>query len=96
MNCLPIDQRDEQHPITKIWLPYAVQDMALFLATLTFAEVHLEIISGNYKSLKALHHKCDSIKAINTKLADREQALSNESIGAVAMLAAMEVCHHDS
>ena len=36
-------------------------------------------------------HKCDSIKAVNAMLRDRECALSNEAIGAVAMLAAIEV-----
>ena len=93
LNCLPVDERKVQNPLTKIWLPYALQDSTLFLATLTFAEVHLEILSGNYKSHRALLHKGASIKAVNAKLGDREQALSNETIGAVAMLAAMEVCH---
>ena len=93
LNCLPVDQRKGQNPLTQMWLPYALQDSTLFIATLTFAEVHLEILSGNYKSQRALLHKGDSIKAINARLGDREQALSNETIGAVAMLAAMEVCH---
>ncbi len=95
-NCLPVDQRKGQIPLTKTWLPYALQDPTLFLATLTFAEVHLEILSGNYKGHKALLHKCDSIKAVNAKLGDREHALSDETIGAVAMLAAMEVCPKQS
>ena len=69
-----------------------MQDPTLFLATLTFAELHLEILSGNNKSRTFLLHKGDSIKAVNGKLGDREHALSNEAIGAVAMLAAMEVC----
>ena len=92
LNCLPVGERKAQNPLTKIWLPYALQDLTLFLATLTFAEVHLEILSGSYKSHRALLHKGASIKAVNAKLGDREQALSNETIGAVAMLAAMEVC----
>ena len=92
-DCLPIDQRKVQNPLTKIWLPYALQDPTLFLATLTFAAVHLEIMSGNYQSPRTLFHKGDSIRALNAKLGNREHALSNEAIGAVAMLAAIEVCH---
>ena len=93
LNCLPVDECKGQNPLTKLWLPYALQDTTLFLATLTFAEVHLEIMSGNYRSQRALLHKGDSIKAVNARLGDREHALSNETIGAVAMLAAIEVCH---
>ena len=93
-NCLPIGQRKGQNPLTKIWLPYALQDSTLFLATLNFAAVHLEIVSGKYNSQRALLHKNHSIRAVNAKLRNREHALSNETIGAVAMLAAIEVCHH--
>ena len=93
LTCLPVGRDTSQSPLTRIWLPYALQDPMLFLATLTFAEVHLEILSGNYKSPKWLLHKGDSIKAVNARLGDRERALSNETIGSVAMLAAMEVSH---
>lgn len=95
LNCLPINEHKGQNPLTKLWLAYALQDTTLFLATLTFAEVHLDIILGKYKSQRALLHKCDSIKAVNARLGDRENALSDETIGAVAMLAAIEVCHAD-
>lgn len=91
-NCLLLDQPAGQNPL-KIWLPYALQDATLFLATLTFAEVHLEIMFGNYRSQKILVHKGDTINAVNTKLEDSKHAFSNETIGAVAMLAAMEVNH---
>ena len=91
LHCIPVDQRRGQNAVTKIWLPYALQDVTLFLATLTFAEVLLDIMSGNYRSEKSLLRKTDLIKAVNIKLRDREHVLSNETIGAVAMLAAMEV-----
>lgn len=93
LNCLPVDQGSGENPLTKIWLPYALQDSTLFMATVTLAVAHLEILSGNYESPRTLLHKGDSIKAVNAKLGDCEHALSNETIGAVAMLAAMEVCH---
>lgn len=93
INCLPVDHGNGENPLTKIWLPYALQDPTLFIATLTFAVAHLEILSGKYKSPRTLCHKGKSIKAVNAKLRHREHALSNETIGAVAMLAAMEVCH---
>lgn len=95
LNCQPINEHKSQNPLTKLWLAYALQDTTLFLATLTFAEVHLDIILGKYKSQRALLHKCDSIKAVNARLGDLEYALSDETIGAVAMLAAIEVCHVD-
>ena len=92
INCLPVDHGISENPLTKIWLPYALQDSTLFLATLTFAVAHLEILSGNYKSPTTLLNKGKSIKAVNAKLMDSEHALSNETVGSVAMLAAMEVC----
>ena len=91
LNCVPVDQGRGQTPLTKDWLPYAFQDSTLFLATMTFAEVHLGILSGNHRSESTLAHKCDSIKAVNAMLRDHAHALSNEAIGAVAMLAAIEV-----
>ena len=93
LNCLPIDQHKAQNPFTKTWLPYALQDSTLFQATLNFAEVHLDVMSGNYNSQRAISYKGQSIRAVNAKLRDDEHALSNETIGAVAMLAAIEVCH---
>lgn len=90
LSCLPVDQGKDQNPLTKIWLPYALQDSTLLLTTLTFAQAHLEILSGDCKSQRILLRKGDSIKAVNAKLGDREHALSNETIGSVAMLAAME------
>lgn len=93
INSLPVDHGIGENPLTKIWLPYALQDSTLFLTTLTFAVAHLEILSGNYESLKTLVNKGKAIKAVNAKLHDREHALSNETIGAVAMLAALEVWH---
>ena len=92
-NCLHVDQRKDQNPLTKIWLPYALQDSTLFLATLNFAEVHLEILSRKCNSPRVLLHKGHSIRAVNARLMDRKHALSNETIGAVAMLAAIEVSH---
>ena len=59
---------------------------------MTFSETHLGVLLGNYKNQRALRHKNDLIKAVNAKLGDRKHASSNESIGAVAMLAATEVC----
>ena len=93
LSCLPIDQHKSQNPITKMWLSYALQDSTLFQATLNFAEVHLDVLSGNYNSQRAIVYKDQSIRAVNAKLRDAEHALSNETIGAVAMLAAIEVCH---
>ena len=83
-----------ENPLTKIWLPQALQEPALFLATLSFAAVHIEALSGfsgSPTSLQTLRQKGEAIKCIDAKLRDSSEALSNGTIGAVSMLAAAEV-----
>ena len=80
--------------MTQMWLPYAMQEPACFLATLNFAAVHIEAVTGNYKKssrLRFLRQKGKIIKSIDAKIQDPTEALSNSTIGAVAMLAAAEV-----
>ena len=83
-----------ENPLTKIWLPHALQEPTLFLATLSFAAVHIEALtgsSGSQTSLETLRQKGEAIKCVDSKLHDSSEALSNETIGAVSMLAAAEV-----
>ena len=90
-NCLPADPGNGSNPLTKIWVPYAMTDPALFMATVNFAAVHLDILRGKYSSTHTLTHKIETIRLINAKLQNSTEALSNETIGSVVMLAAMEV-----
>lgn len=76
--------------LLKTWIPYALQDPAPFLATLSFAAVHLEVSSKNLTRARILSYKMETIKVVNMKLQSSEDALSNSTIGAVAMLTALE------
>ncbi|KAL2041304.1 hypothetical protein N7G274_005686 [Stereocaulon virgatum] len=77
-------------PLVKTWIPYALQDPALFLATLSFAAVHLEVSSKNLTRARILSYKMETIKVVNMNLQSSEDALSDSTIGAVAMLTALE------
>lgn len=91
-NCLPTDRSGAgSNPLTKVWVSYAMTDPILFIATLSFAAVHLDILRGKYNSPHTLTHKIETIRLINFRLQNSTEALSNETIGSVAMLAAMEV-----
>lgn len=89
--CLPIDLGNASNPLAKMWIPYAMTDPVLFLATINFAAVHLDILRGQYSSPHTLTHKIETIRLVNARLQNSAEALSNENIGSVAMLAAMEV-----
>ena len=87
----PVPNNEAPGSLAILWLSYALQDETLFLATLNFASVHLDILARRPISSRALAYKSDVIKTVNNRLASSEEALSNSTIGAVAMLAAVEV-----
>ena len=86
-----IDALPAVKPITKTWLRYALQDRSILLSTLAHASAHLDILRRQSLSPYTLWHKQEAIKAINAKLHAPDEAVSNASIGAVMMLAFMEV-----
>ena len=90
-NFLPVETGRGQHPLTNVWIPHAVADPLLFLATLNFAAAHLDIIHGRQCSPRTIAQKLETIRLIKLRLKDSAESLSNTTIGAVAMLAAMEV-----
>lgn len=89
-NCFPVEPGRGQHPLTNIWMPYAVADPLLFLATTNYAAAHLDIMYGRQNNLRTLAQKAETIRLINLRLQDSAETLSNSTIGAVAMLAAAE------
>ena len=91
-NFLPVESSKGRHPMTSVWMAHAIADPLLFLATLNFAAAHLDIIHGGQRSPRTIAQKVEIIRLINLRLQDSAQNLSNTTIGAVAMLAAMEVC----
>ena len=88
---LPVDPGLENNPLTKVWLPNAMADPVLFLATLNVAAIHLDIVQGRYSNPITLAHKVEAISLINSRLKEPNEALTNETIASVVMLAAMEV-----
>lgn len=89
---LPFDPGNGSNPLTKIWIPYALRDSLLFLATLHFAEMHFDSLKGRPSNSKALARKGEIIRLINAKLQSNDAALADETIAAVSMIAGIEVC----
>ena len=58
---------------------------------MAFATVYLESMVSYNRSSRSLAYKSETIKAINANLDSPETALSDSTIGAVAMLMAIEV-----
>lgn len=87
----PIDPSNGPDPLTKVWIPYAMTEPALFLSTLNFAATHLDCLRGHTDNPQILAHKVETIRQINSRLERPTKALADETIGAVVMLAAMEV-----
>ena len=86
----PLVLRRGQHPLLDIWMPHAVTDPALFLATLNFAAVHLDVMHGRRSNPRTLVQKGEAMHLINLRLNSAE-TVSDTTIGAVLMLAVVEV-----
>ena len=71
-------------------MPYAMTDPVLFLATLNFAAVHLDVMHGRRNSPRTLVQKGETMHLINLRLNSAKIA-SDTTIAAVLMLAAVEV-----
>ena len=85
VDCRPLDS------ITKKWLHFALDDRAVLLATLSFAAAHVDMLSRRPMTPQTLWYKQETIGTINEKLQLPKEAVSNSNIGAVVMLASMEV-----
>ena len=68
-----------------------MQDRLLFLATMNYAAVLYDALSGTYNRQKTLVHKAETIRLIRARLESPTEALKNTTIGAVVMLVATEV-----
>ena len=87
---LPIDPGHGGNPLTRVWIPQAIADPVLFLATVNVAAIHLDITRRQFTPA-TIARKGKVMRLINQKLLDPAQALSNETIGSVVMLAGYEV-----
>ena len=88
---LPIDSGKDENPLKTVWIPMIMTDPLLFQATTSFAAVHLDVLEGHQNQPKTLSKKCQTINMVNSKLQSRQEAITDSTIAAVAMLAAMEV-----
>lgn len=77
--------------LTEVWLPYALQDSMLFVSTMAFATVYLESAGSYSRSSKSVSYKNEAIRAINASLQCPGKAVSDSTIGAVAMLMKLQV-----
>ena len=89
---LPISPGNENNdPLTMVWASHAIADPLLFLSTLNLATIHLDVLNGQHSSPVTIARKCEAIRRINARVQSPNDALTNETIGSVVMLAAMEV-----
>ena len=63
----------------------------LFLSTMAFATAYLESIGTYTRSSQSLSYKSQTIRAINANLQCPGKAVSDATIGAVAVLVAVQV-----
>lgn len=89
---LPVDPGKGNNPLQRVWVPQAVSEPILLLSTVNFAALHLERRQGRSSSPQILADKLEIIRLVNARLECPDEAVSDETIGAVAMLAAAEVC----
>jgi Fungal specific transcription factor domain len=82
-----------QHPAQQSLFELAMADAALFHAIMCSSSVYLDITSGSFESSQSIIHKMEAIHLINAQLKDTP-AVSDATIGAVASLATVEVCHY--
>lgn len=94
-NCLPIDRgaTSDNNPIRTVFIPMAMSDRVFFQATTTYAAVHLDMLHQSQNQTKTLTNKAQTISMIKERLRSTEDALSNSTIGAISMLAAVERTH---
>ena len=94
--CLPIDNGRDENPLRTILLPLIMTDPILFQASTSFAAVHLDLITKHKSQPKTLLDKSKTIYMVNLRLQCPDQATADSTIGAVAILAAMEVSEETS
>ena len=89
--CLPILGTETANPFVKVWLSFSTVDPLLLQATTQFAAMNLDILHGRIHHIDTLRRKAKTISMINERLASSEEATANATIGAVGMMAAIEV-----
>ena len=73
-----------------MWMSVAVSDPAMFHATLCVVALHKFQTRGGPQASSYFWHRGEAIRLISQNLADPEQATSDATIGAVALLSAAD------
>jgi len=85
------------NPMTTRWIPMAIRDQALLHSTIFSAGGHLALLEGTFGSENSeyLTHKTETIRIINGRIPDLSQAMTDETLGAIALLVTDQVVDGD-
>ncbi|KAE9374865.1 hypothetical protein N431DRAFT_438260 [Stipitochalara longipes BDJ] len=90
----------ERDPMTISWIPAAMTDEALLHSTLASSGGHM-LFYTNLPSIPSsslanyLYHKTETIRVINERLRNTTEVLTDESLGAIALLITSQTCQGD-
>ena len=73
------------------WLSVAAMDTATFHATLSLVALHQSITQGRPISRLYYYHRGAAIRTITSRIAHPAEAISDATIGAVAIMASSDV-----
>jgi len=80
-----------KNPVNAVWANQVISDSALFQAILFHAGVHYDAVHRAEWSSKTVYHKGEAIRLLQEHLASEKEALSDATIGTVALLGAQGV-----
>lgn len=83
---LPTATGQENCPFRTIFVRQALTDECLFNAVLFLAAFHIDSLCGQTASQATLLYRGETMRLLNAKLRSPEQAISDSTIGAVALL----------
>ena len=82
----------DDNPLRKYWIPWIMTDPVLFQLTMTLSAIHMIMRQGAQDQQYIILQKMTSIKLINERIDSQDDPTDNSIIGAIAMMAAIEVC----
>ena len=91
--CVPLDRglEADENPLRASWIPLAIADPLLFQATTTYAALHRGLLCGVQGHVESLARKARTIEMIIEQLHEADQRITDSTIGAIAMMASIEV-----
>ena len=77
--------------MTREWIPLTLSDPVLFQASINFAAVHHDFLLRQQDQSSNLTRKTRTIDMVNSSLSRPDTAVADACLGAVCLLAAIEV-----